>query len=261
MFRELVRLLPQYDFVYLGDSARVPYGNRSFEAVHRYTLEAVRALFHRGCPLVILACNTASARALRTIQQRDLPVLAPSNRVLGVIRPVAEQVAALGAEHVGIVGTDGTVRSESYIMELEKLRPGIRVSQEACPMWVPLIENGEVDCPPCEYFVSRHLEALFRKDPEIRALVLACTHYPLLEPVIKRFVPKDVQVVAQGPIVAEKLADYLRRHPEMECRLGRGGTRSFYTTDSPEIFERLGSRFLGEPFRAQRISLEEFSRP
>lgn len=226
ILKEIVRELPAYDYVYLGDNARAPYGARSFDAVYHYTGEAVRKLFAMGCRLVILACNTASAKALRSIQQVDLPVIAPDKRVLGVIRPSVEALEAYSRNgHIGILATRGTVVSESYPMEIEKLYGGGRfhITQLACPMWVALVENNELSGVGAEYFVRKYLDELFASDPVIDTIVLACTHYPLLRPLIERFVPAGVRIVGQGHIVADSLKDYLLRHPEIEGRLSQGG--------------------------------------
>lgn len=257
VFREIAARLPEYDFLYLGDNARTPYGTRSFETVYHYTREAVGWLFSRGCRLVLLACNTASAKALRTIQQRDLPVLAPERRVLGVIRPVAERLGDLSRSgHVGLFATNGTVRSESYPMEIHKLFPALVVVSEACPLWVPLIENGELDGPGTEHFVRRHVERLLARDPDIDTIVLGCTHYPLLSEVISRFLPPGIRLVSQGPIVAEALDDYLRRHPEIDRACRRSGRREFFTTDDPDDFDRKATRFNGGPVRSEKIEFE-----
>lgn len=251
VLRALTGRLPQYDYRYLGDNARAPYGTRSFDTVYRYTLECVRWLLEGGCPLVILACNTASAKALRTIQQQDLPRMAPDARVLGVIRPTSEVIGRHSRSgSIGILATPGTVQSGSYLIEIGKHAPGLKVEQEACPMWVPLIENGETEGPATEHFVRRHLTALTGRAPELDTVLLACTHYPLLEGTIRRYLPEGVKVLSQGGIVAESLEDYLRRHPAMEARLSRGGGREFYTTDDPEAFRRQGARFWGAPFTA-----------
>lgn len=245
ILRELRKALPEYDFLYLGDNARAPYGSRTFDTIYRYTLEAVRALFDRGCPLVILACNTASARALRSIQQRDLPKMAPENRVLGIIRPTAEEAGNFSRSgHLGILGTVGTVESNSYPIEIGHFFPRLRVTQEACPLWATLVENGEIDSEGTHFFVKRNIDRLLSRDPQIDAILLACTHYPLLLPVIGRVVPSQIRVVSQGEIVARKMVDYLKRHPEMEKRLSRGGKVSFLTTDTPEFFAK-GAAFFG----------------
>lgn len=259
ILRSLRRRLPEYDFMYLGDNARAPYGTRSFDVVYRFTLEAVKALFSRGCPLVILACNTASAKALRSIQQNDLPDIDPTRRVLGVIRPTVEVLPeATASGHVGVLATPGTVASRSYSMELHKSAPSLQVSELACPMWVPLVENSEADSPGADYFVEKYCRQLMEGDPDIDTVVLGCTHYPLLIPKIRRAMPDGVNVLAQGEIVAESLADYLRRHPEMECRLTRGegqGSCEYLTTENPEKFSGLASLFLSEPIKARHIVL------
>jgi len=254
ILREFTELLPDYDFLYLGDNARTPYGNRSYESVYEFTLQGVQYLFSQGCHLVVLACNTASAKALRTIQQKDLPVIAPDKRVLGVIRPTTERIGDHSANgHVGIVATAGTVSSGSYLMEIQKFFPDLHVSQEACPMWVPLVETGETDNPGCDYFVQKHIDQLLKKDPDIDTLLLACTHYPLLLPVIRKFLPAHIRVLPQGKIVAEQLADYLYRHPEIEINCGKNGTRRFLTTDSVERFNEFGSRFYQSHIHAMQI--------
>ncbi|MBN1938766.1 MAG: glutamate racemase [Candidatus Aminicenantes bacterium] len=253
VFREIAARVPEYDFLYLGDNARTPYGTRSFEAVYLYTRDAVRWLFDRGCRLAVLACNTASAKALRTIQQKDLPVLAPERRVLGVIRPVTERLGGLSRSgHVGLFATTGTVRSESYPIEIHKFFPDLVVVSEACPLWVPLIENGELDGPGTEHFVRRHVDCLLARDPEIDTIILGCTHYPLLSDVIARFLPPGIQLVSQGPIVAESLADYLLRHPEIDALCRRGGGRDFFTTDDPEDFDRRAAHFYGGPVCSEK---------
>lgn len=254
--REIVKKLPEYNYVYLGDNARAPYGARSFEVVYEYTREAVWNLFGQGCRLVILACNTASAKALRTIQQVDLPRWDPEKRVLGVIRPSVEALAACSRNgHVGILATRGTVASESYPIEVEKLygKERFRITQLACPMWVPLVENNELEGDGTVYFVRKYVRELLETDPEIDTIVLGCTHYPLLKPLIARCVPAHVKIVGQGQIVAESLADYLHRHGEMDCRLGREGLRAYLTTEKTELFDRMAALFLGEEVRSQRI--------
>lgn len=249
--------LPQYDYCYLGDTARTPYGSRSFDTIYRYTLQGVRALFERGCPLVILACNTASAKALRTIQQKDLPQHFPGRRVLGVIRPSVELVGTISqSRKVGLFGTAGTVRSESYVLEFRKLFPDLILYQEACPMWVPLVENNETGTPAAEYFVRRHVDALMDRDPNIDAIILACTHYPLLLPLIRKYAPGNVQIINPGPQVAERLEDYLRRHPEMEKQCLKNSRQRFLTTGTAEEFENLASHFFPEPLNAKHIELE-----
>lgn len=249
--------LPQYDYLYLGDNARAPYGSRSFELVYRFTLQAVKELFSRGCNLVILACNTASAKALRTIQQHDLPGIDPRKRVLGVIRPTAEALGAVTeSRHVGILATRGTVESRSYELEMAKLSPDIRVSEHACPMWVHLVENGEAAGPGADYFVEKDLKAILDKDPDIDTLVLGCTHYPLLLPKIRRYVPDGLTVLSQGEIVASSLKDYMLRHPDMEKACSRGGRIDFLTTENPKLFNRLASIFVGERVEAEGIVLK-----
>lgn len=256
ILREFQRVLPAYDYIYLGDNARAPYGSRSFDIVYRFTLEAVNELFARGCPLIILACNTASAKALRTIQQNDLPGIDPSRRVLGVIRPTVESLPDHTRNgHVGLVGTPGTVGSRSYELEIEKLYPDFKFSAHSCPMWVPLVENGEADKPGADYFVRQEIEALTRLDGEIDAIILGCTHYPLLINKIKKYLPTNVALIKQGEIVAASLADYLRRHPEMERRLTRGGTTEYLTTEDAAKFSSMASIFLDSDIKAEQITL------
>lgn len=256
ILKEFARMLPEHDFVYLGDNARNPYGARSFETVYAYTLEAVKRLFRMGCPLVILACNTASARALRTIQQNDLPGIDPERRVLGVIRPTAETVGSVtGTKHVGILGTMGTVNSRSYLLEIQKFFPDITVTQEACPLWVPLVENNELSGPGADYFVGKNITRLLAGDPAIDAVILGCTHYPLLMDPIKKFTPPGITIIPQDRIVADSLMDYLSRHPDMKKRCSRGGSLKFFTTDSTELFDALGAIFFGEAIRSERITL------
>lgn len=249
-------LLPQYDYLYLGDNARAPYGPRSFEVVYEFTLQAVRKLFEMGCHLVILGCNTASAKALRTIQQNDLPAIDPHRRVLGVIRPTVECLGSLTqSRHVGVLATAGTIRSESYPLEVHKLYPDIRVSGAACPMWVSLVENDEATNEGADYFVRKDIERLLLSDPKIDTLLLACTHFPLLLPKIKRYTPDNVRIVVQGEYVAHSLQDYLQRHPEMETRCTKGGSCRFYTTEAAEKFSESASIFLNEPITVERIVL------
>ena len=261
ILREIVKTLPQYDYVYLGDNARTPYGTRSFETVYHYTLECVQHLFDRGCRLVILACNTASAKALRNIQQLDLPTLAPgpdgpSRRVLGVIRPTTEVIGNYSKTgNVGILATRGTVTSESYVVEIEKAFPAVKVFQEACPMWVPLVENGEYKSAGADFFIRKNLDNLFSKGSDIDTVLLACTHYPLLREKIQAALPEGIRLLSQGQIVAESLADYLQRHPEIEERCRRGNDREFYTTDSPEDFDNHATAFFGEAVRSERCQL------
>lgn len=249
--------LPQYDYLYLGDNARTPYGTRSFDIVYRFTLQAVRRLFNEGCPLVILACNTASAKALRTIQQKDLPLIDSTKRVLGVIRPTVEQVGKLTkTRHVGVLATPGTILSESYTLEIQKLFPDIRVTGEACPMWVPLVENEEAGKAGADYFVKQHLDNIFRNDPQIDTLILGCTHYPLLENKIRKYLPNSVNLLLQGEYVADRLDDYLLRHPEIESRCSQNGSLRFLTTEADDKFSTMAGIFLNQPIQAQRIILE-----
>lgn len=248
--------MPQYDYIYLGDNARTPYGTRSFDVVYEFTLQAVKKLFASGCPLVILGCNTASAKALRSIQQQYLPGHAPANRVLGVIRPTAEIVGQLSkTRHIGVLATEGTIKSESYKLEIEKLYPGTTITGQACPMWVPLVENDEFDKPGADYFVKDSITQLMQKDPLIDTVILGCTHYPLLLNKIKLYMPAGVQVISQGKYIATSLEDYLHRHPEMDARLTRGGTCQYMTSESPSKFKECASLFLKEEVEATRITL------
>ena len=260
VLRELMKYLPEKDFIYLGDNARTPYGTRSFDVVYAYTLQAVKKLFDLGCHLVILACNTASAKALRNIQQKDLPVIAPAKRVLGVIRPSVEYAAKVTRNgHVGVLATSGTVASQSYPIELEKWSGGkVKVTtQQACPMWVPIVENNEIGTPGADYFIQADLQKLFMKDPDIDSLILGCTHYPLLSDSIRKYLPdKQVRVIGQGRIIAEKLVDYLKRHPEINAKCSEGGTIHYYTTEQVELFDAQARQFMGIPVRSERISLE-----
>lgn len=257
VLREIIKYLPENDFVYLGDNARTPYGTRSFDVVYTYTLEAVKKLFDMGCHLVILACNTASAKALRTIQQKDLPVLAPAKRVLGVIRPSVEFVSEVTRNgHVGILATSGTVASQSYPIELGKWSGGkVKVTtQQACPMWVPIVENNEIGTPGADYFIQADMHRLFLKDPDIDSLILGCTHYSLLVESIRKYLPsRHVQVIEQGRIVAEKLVDYLARHPEMDEKCSKEGSMHYFTTEQVELFEVHARQFMGQPVKARKI--------
>lgn len=256
VLKEIVHELPQYDFLYLGDNARAPYGSRSFETVYEYTLECVKHLFDKGCYLVVLACNTASAKALRTIQQKDLPLIAPDKRVLGVIRPTTEIIGNYSKTgHVGVLGTSGTVSSGSYLVEIEKFFPELNVYQEACPMWVPLIENDEFNNAGADFFIKKHVTNLMRQQADIDAIILGCTHYPLIIDKIKNYLPKEVQLLSQGTIVAKGLKDYLQRHPEMEAHCSKQKTVSFYTTDLPEAFDKAASLFYGEEVRSKHLAL------
>jgi len=256
VLKELEKALPQYDYLYLGDNARAPYGTRSFDTVYEYTLQAVKWLFEQGCPLVILACNTASAKALRNIQQNDLPGLDPAKRVLGVIRPTAEIAGKLTKTgNIGILGTQGTVSSHSYILELQKFFPEVKVYQEACPMWVPLVENNEYNKPGADYFVKQNIDQLLAQCPDLDAVFLACTHYPLLLDKINKYIPAGMRVFEQGSIVAEGLVHYLERHPEMRSRLSTGSTRNFTTTDHAENFDKQATVFYGKSVSSHRIEL------
>jgi len=254
---EIKALMPEYDYLYLGDNARAPYGNRSFELVYEFTLQAVKWFFANGCHLVILACNTASAKALRTIQQNDLPEIAPNRRVLGVIRPIAECSSEFThSNHIGVLGTEGTIQSNSYNLEITKLYPQIIVNGEACPMWVPLVENREFDKPGADYFIKQHIENILKRDPEIDTLLLGCTHYPLLLDKIKQFTPDRINVIPQGKYVAKSLKNYLKRHPEMEKRCTKNGKREYFTTDSAQKFESLASLFLKENVKAEKVIID-----
>ncbi len=259
VLKEMRSKLPMYDFLYLGDNARTPYGTRSFRVVYEYTLQSVQYLFSQDCPLVILACNTASAKALRNIQQLDLQRIAPDRRILGVIRPCVEKVAEITCNgRVGVLGTPGTVASMSYPIELEKWSSGkVRSTvQEACPMWVPLVENSELDTPGTDYFVEKNIRNLLGKDPCLDTIILGCTHYPLLLPTITKYLPENINLVNQGAVVAEKLTDYLLRHPEMETRISKGGTTRYLTTETSEIFESKAGLFLGETVEAETVMLK-----
>ncbi|RYY35883.1 MAG: glutamate racemase [Sphingobacteriaceae bacterium] len=258
VFRSIAGKLPGYDYIYLGDNGRSPYGNRSFKTIHEYTWECVQWLFKQGCPLIILACNTASAKALRTIQQQDMPGTYPNERVLGVIRPTAEVIGNYTQTgEIGVLGTKGTVQSESYLIEIQKFFPEIKVQQQACPLWVPLIETGEYDKPGADYFVQLYLDQLLEKSNNIDTVLLACTHYPLLQDKIKSHLPEGIKVVSQGNIVADSLVDYLQRHPEMEQRLTQNGSRQFFTTsDDTADFDHHASLFFSSPVQAQYVSVK-----
>ncbi|HVK96868.1 MAG TPA: glutamate racemase [Flavisolibacter sp.] len=256
VLREFVDRLPEYDYLYLGDNARSPYGTRSFDTVYQYTLECTKWLLDQGCPLIIVACNTASAKALRNIQQKDLERLNPGARVLGVIRPTSEVIGNYTkSRNIGILATQGTVQSGSYLIEIHKFFPDIKVEQEACPMWVPLIENNEHLHEGADYFIKKHLYNIISKSPSIDTLLLACTHYPLLKSKIVKYVPADLKVISQGEIVAASLVNYLQRHPEIENQLTKNKTKAFYTTDSAESFDEKGTVFFGEPVKSYHISL------
>lgn len=250
------QLLPQYDFLYLGDNARAPYGPRSFDVVYEFTRQAVVRLFDMGCHLVILGCNTASAKALRTIQQNDLPKLDPSRRVLGIIRPTAEVIGHLTASrHVGVLATEGTIKSESYNLEIQKLYPDITVSGVACPFWVPLVEYNEADSPGADYFVKKRIDQLMHLDPDIDAIILGCTHYPLLMPKIVKYVNPGIRIVPQGEYVASSLLDYFHRHPEMEEKCTKNGVVHYLTTENPEKFKESARLFLHEDVDVRNIIL------
>jgi glutamate racemase len=253
---ELQQKLPAYDFLYLGDNARAPYGPRSFDVVYEFTLEAVEYLFNQGCELVVLACNTASAKALRTIQQKDLPNLFPTKRVLGVIRPSTEAIGEYSiTNHVGILATEGTVKSESYVIEIGKFSPNTIVSQHACPIWVPLIENNKHFSEAGKMLIKEDVEKLLEKDNQIDTIILACTHYPILKDYIQSIVPENVQIVAQGAIIAEKLEDYLTRHPEIDQKCSKTGTTRYLTTENEAIFSQNASLFLNQEILAEHIKL------
>lgn len=256
ILHQLRQLMPQYDYLYLGDNARTPYGTRSFEVVYEFTLQAVEKLFEMGCHLVILACNTASAKALRSIQQNDIPRLDAERRVLGIIRPTAECIGSIThTRHIGVLATPGTILSHSYPAEIHKLFPDISVLGEACPLWVPLVENYEFDSPGADYFVQKHIGNLMRKDPDIDTLVLGCTHYPLLLNKILKYTPRTVKLVPQGDYVAYSLRAYLERHPAMQARCTQRGTCRFYTTESPDKFNESAAVFLRKKVVAERLSL------
>ena len=249
--------LPQYDYLYLGDNARTPYGPRSFDVVYEFTRQAVSKLFEMGCHLVILGCNTASAKALRTIQQKDLPKIDPERRVLGVIRPTAEVIGNLTkSRHVGVLATEGTIKSESYKLEIQKLHPDIEVSGVACPFWVPLVEYNEADSPGADYFVKKRIDQIMRLDPQIDTLILGCTHYPLLMPKILKYLPDGVRVVPQGEYVADSLARYLERHPQIEQKCSKGATAHYLTTENPDKFKEQAQIFLHEPVEVENTTLE-----
>lgn len=251
------KMLPQYDYVYLGDNARTPYGTRSFDIVYRFTLQAVNRLFDEGCPLVILGCNTASAKALRSIQQNDLPYSAdPSRRVLGVIRPTVERLSEISRTgHIGVFGTPGTIQSRSYDIEISKINPDFVTTGHACPMWVPLVENNEAESDGADYFVRQEIDRLLAADPEIDTIILGCTHYPLLEQKIRKYLPEGINLVMQGEITAVSLADYLQRHPEMERRISREGSCRYLTTENAEKFSSMASVFLHQPIEATQVRL------
>ena len=250
------QLLPQYDYLYLGDNARAPYGTRSFDVVYEFTRQAVIRLFEMGCHLVILGCNTASAKALRTIQQNDLPQLDPQRRVLGIIRPMAEAIGSLThSRHIGIFATEGTIKSQSYNLEIRKFFPDIQVSGVACPFWVPLVEYNEADSPGADYFVKKRIDQLLRMDAEIDTIILGCTHYPLLLPKIHKYVPRGIRILSQGEYVADALQQYFLRHPDIEQRCTQGGEVHYLTTENPEKFKESAQLFLHEPVEVKNITL------
>lgn len=257
ILHQMRQLMPQYDYLYLGDNARAPYGPRSFDIVYQFTREAVMKLFDLGCHLVILACNTASAKALRTIQQNDLPSIDPKRRVLGVIRPTAECIGHITqSRHVGIFATVGTIKSESYVLEIQKLYPDITVTGEPCPMWVPLIENNEYDSPGADYFVEKRIGNLMRSDPKIDTIILGCTHYPLLLNKILKYVPRGVKIIPQGEYVANSLKDYMVRHPEIDVKCSKGGKCHYMTTESVDKFSESAQLFLHETVDVEQVTLE-----
>jgi glutamate racemase len=257
VLKEIINKLPQYDYIYLGDNARAPYGNRSFKTVYEYTLQCVQWFFDQGCSLVILACNTASAKALRTIQQNDLPVIAPGKRVLGVIRPTTEIIGTYSeTKSVGVLATNGTVASDSYLIEIKKFFPKIKVYQEACPMWVPLVENNEYNSHGADYFVKKNIHNIFEKGENIDVILLACTHYPLLREKIEEYLPIGVKLISQGGIVASSLEDYLQRHPEIEIQCSQNNQRMFYTTDSTVDFDNHATLFFSEKVISRHVDIE-----
>ena len=250
------QLLPQYDYLYLGDNARAPYGTRSFDVVYEFTRQAVIRLFEMGCHLVILGCNTASAKALRSIQENDLPKLDPKRRVLGIIRPTAEIVGSIThTRHVGIFVTEGTIKSESYNLEIQKLFPDITVSGVACPFWVPLVEYNEADSPGADYFVKKRIDQLMRMDADIDTVILGCTHYPILLPKIHKYMPRGIRIISQGEYVADSLKNYFQRHPEIEQRCTKGGQVHYLTTENPEKFKEQAQLFLHEPVEVENVVL------
>ncbi|OCX54130.1 glutamate racemase [Mucilaginibacter sp. PPCGB 2223] len=258
VFKSIAKLLPGYDYIYLGDNVRAPYGNRSFKTIHQYTWECVQLLFEMGCPLVVLACNTASAKALRTIQQQDLKNVDPAKRVLGVIRPTAEVIGNYtSTKQIGVLGTKGTVQSNSYGIEIGNFFPDVKVYQQACPLWVPLIENGEHNKPGADYFVKQYLDQLLSQSADIDTLLLACTHYPLLQDKIEAYLPDHIRVIAQGEIIAQSLQDYLRRHPEIESGLSKNGNQQFFTTTDDTLdFDQNATMFFSEKIKSTYIPVK-----
>ena len=257
ILNKIREILPEYDYIYLGDNARTPYGTRSFEIVYEFTLQAVNKLFELGCHLVILACNTASAKALRSIQMNNLPKIDPERRVLGVIRPTVECIGNITqSRHIGILATAGTIKSESYPLEVHKLFPEIQVSGTACPMWVSLVENNESQDEGADYFIRKYINQLLSKDPQIDTVILGCTHFPILLPKIRQYIPEHISVIAQGEYVAESLKDYLKRHPEMDAKCTKNGNCQFYTTEAEEKFSESASTFLKQQISVKHITLE-----
>jgi glutamate racemase len=256
LLKEFVKKLPEYDYLYLGDNARAPYGNRSFDTVYEFTLQSVEQLFSMGCELVVLACNTASAKALRTIQQKDLPRIATDKRVLGVIRPTTEVVGKYSKTgHIGVLGTMGTILSNSYPIEIEKFFPQLIVHQEACPMWVPLVENNEYESDGADYFIKKNIDSLLSKDKKIDTIILGCTHYPLLINKIKKYLPSSITLLSQAEIVTESLVDYLNRHTAIADKCSKGGSVDFYTTDSTENFDTAAALFFGKEVKSKHLAL------
>lgn len=256
VFKEIEEKLPEYDYIYLGDNARVPYGTKSHEVVYQYTLECVETLFELGCPLVIIACNTASAKALRAIQQRYLPLFRPEKKVLGVIRPTSESIGPYSKTgKIGVLATPGTVESDAFRIEIQRFNPTFEVFQQACPMLVPLIEDGVLDTPPMRYYAYRYVTQLLAQDPDIDTVILGCTHYPLIAPLINEFLPEHIRLLPQGELVASSLVDYLRRHPEVETQFRRGSGIKFLTTDDPEDFASKAELFFGSTIQAEKYSL------
>jgi glutamate racemase len=256
VFKEIIKELPEYNYIYLGDNARIPYGTRSFETVYQYTWQCVQALFELGCPLVVLACNTASSKALRSIQTNDLPQLSENRKVLGVIRPTTERIGEFTtSRHVGILATPGTVKSNSYAIEIKRFFPDIQVFQEACPIWVSLVESNEINSSGAAYFVKKHIDQLLARSPKIDTILLACTHYPLLYPLIRKFTPPSIQIIQQGEIVAKSLSTYLEKHEDVDQNLKKEGKILFYTTESPEVFNEKGGLFFGQAVNSAHISL------
>ena len=256
VFKEIIKDLPQYNYIYLGDNARIPYGTRSFETVYQYTWQCVQALFELGCPLVVLACNTASAKALKSIQTNDLPLLPDNRRVLGVIRPTTERIGEFTkSRHVGILATPGTIKSNSYAIEIKRFFPDIQVFQEACPIWVSLVESNEINSSGAAYFVKKHIDQLLARSPKIDTILLACTHYPLLYPLIRKFTPPSIQILQQGKIVSRSLSKYLEHHQDIDQKLKKEAEILFYTTENPEAFNEKAGLFFGQEVNSVHISL------